>query len=126
MARFLSPEWFKDVDAASALPLAGADALIIKQVVIGGPDGDVGYLVLVRNGEARITPGDDEDPTPDLTITTNWDTAVAIAQGTLSAERALMDGRLRVAGDLRRLAARASGLAGLDPVPPEVRASTTF
>jgi SCP-2 sterol transfer family len=126
MARFLSPEWFKEVDAASPPSPAGGDGLVIKQVVTGGPDGDVSYLVVVHDTEARISWQGIEAITPDVTITAGWDTAAAIAQGVLSAERALMDGRLRVAGDLARLASRAGGLAGLDPLPTEVRTATTF
>jgi putative sterol carrier protein len=127
VARFLSSEWFEEVEIASAEShRGGTHALIIKQVVTGGPGGDVSYLVLVDNGHAQVTRTDKPDLRPNLTITTAWETAVAIARGSLSAERALMDGRLRVAGDLSRLAAHGGVLAGLDPIPAEVRASTTF
>jgi hypothetical protein len=127
MARFLSPEWFEEVETASAQSSrSGSNTLIIRQVVTGGPAGDVSYLVLVDDGHAQVTRTDKGDLHPDLTITTAWETAVGIAQGSLSAERALMDGRLRVAGDLSRLAAHRGRLAGLDPIPAEVRASTTF
>lgn len=127
MARFLSPEWFREIETAAPLrPPAGGDRLTIKQVVRGGPEGDVTYVVVVQGGQARIEEGRDAGPSPDLTITTDWDTAAAIAQGALSAERALMDGRMRFAGNLDRLAARAAGLAGLDPVPTRVRETTTY
>src|ERR1700677_1056754 len=63
---------------------------------------------------------------PDLTITCDWATATAMAQGHLSAQTALMDGRLRVRGNLARLAGCAADLVGLDPVPAEVRHQTTY
>jgi hypothetical protein len=63
---------------------------------------------------------------PDLTITCDWATATGLAQGTLSAQAALMAGRLRVRGDLAGLAGRAADLAGLDPVPASVRRQTTY
>ena len=56
-------------------------------------------------------------PAPDLTITCDWATAAELAQGKLSAQAALMAGRLRVRGNLARLAGRAADLVGLDPVP---------
>jgi hypothetical protein len=49
-----------------------------------------------------------------------------MAQGLLSAQAALLEGRLRVKGDLARLSGRAADLAGLDPVPDAVRRQTTY
>jgi SCP-2 sterol transfer family protein len=65
-------------------------------------------------------PGD--APPADLRITTDWETAVAVARGELSTQRALMQGRLRVSGSPDRLGAAAR----TDPVPAGVRQSTTF
>ena len=135
MARFLSPAWFEEVERhapgrppASDLP-AGAPSdgpLVLRQVVRGTPDGEVSYHVIVEPGSARIVgPGAQTGP-PDLTITTDWDTAAAIAQGKLAAQVALIEGRLRVKGNLAAVAENAGGLPGLDPVPPAVRDHTTY
>lgn len=131
MTRFLSTAWFEEVASATAGTDQGGDRtggerLVIRQVVRGTPDGDVGYHVIVASGDARIIgPGGEAGPA-DLTITCDWDTATAIAQGKLAAQTALVEGRLRVKGDLAVVAAHAGGLGGLDPVPPAVRDRTTY
>jgi hypothetical protein len=140
MLRFLSAEWFAEVARhpapAPAQLAAGtaaeAEALVLEQVVRDTPDGEVRYRVVVRDGAARLQPppaapvGNGAGPAPDLTIACDWPTAVAMAQGHLSTQAALMEGRLRVRGNLARLAGRAGGLVGLDPVPDEVRRQTTY
>jgi hypothetical protein len=129
VARFLSSEWFDELAAGSAPlpPETDAGSLVIEQVVEGTPDGDVRYRVIVRAGQARVERGQGGGaPAVDLTITADWVTACAIAQGTLSTQRALMEGRLRVRGSTSRLSGHESDLVGLDPVPPEVRDRTTY
>jgi hypothetical protein len=62
----------------------------------------------------------------DLTFTSDYATAAAIAAGRLSTRAALAEGRLRVGGDVGILSSRASDVAGLDPVPAGLRAETEF
>lgn len=132
MARFLSSEWFDEVARQNPeRPGASAggvsqDRLVLRQVVLETPDGDVRYHVVVESGEARISPPGADPGPADLTITTNWKTAVAIAQGKLPAQAALVEGRMRVKGNVAAIGSAAGGLAGLDPVPAQVRAGTTY
>ena len=126
MAGFLSPEWFAEVAAATDGEAPPAGALVLEQVVDGTPYGQVRYLVLVGAGKAFVRPAGDGDLAADLTITCDWETASAIAKGELSAQRALMQGRLRIRGGAAALAGRAADLAGTDPVPAEVRKNTNF
>jgi hypothetical protein len=126
MARFLSDEWFEEVrrlqSPAGRAP-AGT-ALVVEQVVPDTPAGEVRYRVVIGEGAARIEPtGNGQEP--DLTITCDWSTAAAMAQGRLATQTALMEGRLRIRGNVGRLAG-GHVLAGLDPVPAEVRAHTTY
>src|SRR5262249_32858572 len=104
--------------------------LVLEQVVHGTPDGEVRYRVVARDRTAHIEPvaatRNGPSAAPDLTISCDWATAVAMAQGRLSAQGALMAGRLRVHGNLARLSGWAADLTGLDPVPPEVRRRTTY
>jgi putative sterol carrier protein len=98
-------------------------------VVTDTPDGDIGYLVRIESGRVRVERPSDVGGTTadaDVTITCDWPTAAAIAQGILSTQKALMQGRLRVQGDVARLVGRTAQLAGLDAVPGRVRESTTF
>jgi hypothetical protein len=131
VARFLSPEWFSEVEAESAPEPSAPDddpegTLVLEQVVTGTPYGEVRYRVAAGGGRARIEPSGHGERAADLTITCDWPTASSIAQGTLSTQTALTEGRLRVRGSLVRLARGAGGLSGLDPVPAEVRKTTTF
>ncbi len=126
MARYLSPEWFAEV-AAGAEAAAGPALAVLEQVVEGTPEGRVTYRVEVADGQARIVwPVPGEGPGPDLRLTSDWPTAMAIAQGRLSTQKALMEGRLRVGGSPGRLADLSARLQGLDPVPEAVRRETTF
>ena len=61
-----------------------------------------------------------------MSFTQDRATAVAIAQGSLSAQVAFMDGRLRLGGDLRSVLARAGDLAALDDAFAATRASTEW
>ena len=131
MPRFLSPEWFEEV--ASHTPAHGPDRnspaddrLVLRQVVRGTPDGEVCYHVIVEGGSARVLPPGSDPGPPDLTITSDWETASGIAQGTLATQAALIDGRLRVSGNLAAVARHSSGLAGLDPVPVGLRDRTSY
>lgn len=126
MAPYLSAEWFAEVSAGEQAP-GGPTVAVLEQVVEGTPEGQVTYRVELAEGGARIVwPVPEGAPGPDLRLTADWPTAVAIAQGQLSAQRALMQGRLRVSGDPGRLAELNSELQGLDPVPETVRRATTY
>jgi len=147
VARFLSQAWFDEVensdtgDHGADGPGRAAypeDHLVLEQIVTGTPDGEIRYLVLVAGGRARVKRGrvlagqdggedtGGEGAGAQLTITCDWPTASAIAQGRLSTQRALMQGRLRVRGSPAPLLGRNIQLARLDPIPPEVRKNTTY
>jgi SCP-2 sterol transfer family len=130
MARFLSPEWFDQVRYATPPNEPPGDdsplvPLVVEQVVTGTPDGEVRYVIVADRQSPRIETGPPEAE-PDVTITVDWPTACAVAQGALSTQQALMEGRLRVRGNLTRLGGRVAELNGLDPIPPDVRRTTTF
>lgn len=128
--RFLSPAWFVAVQEALstskdvAVATSGA-SLRLLQVVTGGPDGDVAYLLIVEDGSVRITPGP-PDVTAQVTLAATWDTAVAIATGALAPHDAFTTGRLLVRGDIEVLRAQAPALADLDSAFDQVRSGTAY
>ena len=125
MARYLSAEWF--AAASSAEPLPDPVDLVLEEVVRDTPDGTVLYRVEIAGARARIVwPVPTDAPSPELRISTDWNTAVAVARGDLSTQRALMEGRLRMSGNPGRLGEAAATLAGVDPLSSQVRASTTY
>jgi hypothetical protein len=133
VARYLSDEWLAEVERA--LRHAGGrdgdrrdedpgSELVVAHRVTGGPGGDRSYHVAVGRSGARVAPG-----APDgrhVTFTQDYETAAAIARGTLSAQAAFMAGRLRVGGDLSVLVEHHRALADLDDVLAGVRATTTY
>lgn len=129
MARYLSPEWFAEINATAA---AGdvSDAvseglrLVIQQLVTDGPEGDVRYAVRIEDGTVAVVPG--EAPDADVTVTEDHATATAVARGDLAAPVAFMTGRIRVTGDTRALLAAQPALHRLDAVFAEVRERTSF
>ena len=129
MARYLSNEWFDEVNRAAAgsdklrTDTAGVD-LTIQQVVTDSPDGEIRYAVKVTRGAVQVVPGN--DPEADVTITEDWETATAVAGGTLSAPAAFMIGKIRVAGNVASLLDAQGCLVGLDDVFADLRERTTF
>jgi putative sterol carrier protein len=129
VARYLSDEWFDEVNRAAAgsdqlaVDTAGV-ALTIQQVVTDGPDGDIRYVVRVRDGRVEVAPGDDAGA--DVTITEDWDTARAVATGELRAPAAFMTGRIQVGGNVGVLLDAQGSLLGLDKVFADLRERTTF
>ncbi len=128
MPRFLSPEWMAEASAAAATSpeLAEASAgvhLVVEQVVTGGPDGDVRYVVSLSDGQARFGAGEAD---ADVAFTTDWETAVAVATGASSAQDAFTSGRLSVRGDVTALLRHARAFDGLHAVFAGLRERTTY
>ena len=96
--RYLSPEWLRAADdAVSEIAVDPATAVVIEQRVVGGPDGDVVYRFVARDGRCRLVGGD--DPPADVSITTPWELATLIATGAASAQQAFLHGEIRIGGD---------------------------
>ena len=129
MADFLSDEWIAELAlACRAAPLVGgsdAGRLVIEPVVRGVPArGEVRYRIAFDAGACAVTAADG-DPA-DVRLETDYVTAVALSRGTANAQAALADGRLRVSGDVKRLAAHAAALTRLDDLFAALRASTVY
>lgn len=140
MPAFLSDEWLRDLDrvARTLSPPAWpeGETLVIEQVVSPGPgaaDGggardiraDAGewrWSLVVSGAGVRVERG--EASAPDVTIFTDVATARSLAEGGSNAQGALAAGRLRVRGDLTRLAALHGALLALGDVFAAARAAS--
>jgi len=122
LARFLTDAWLDDLDALARAATFPTDLrLIIQQVIPDGPDGhEVAYVVEARDGSLSVRRGRADQP--DVTFALDHATALAIHRGELSAQRAFMEGRLRLGGDLRAVIDRAGALAAIDDVFAAARA----
>ena len=119
MAKFLSQEWADDVLGA----LNGSDdvrgaikgvQLCIQQVVTGAPEGETTYWTKFADGKVSGAIGDAGDA--DVTITQDYDTAVAMNKGELNAQAAFMQGKLKVTGNMGKLLQNQGAMQALGPV----------
>ncbi len=135
--RYLSPEWMDAArealaDDALTAALSGV-TLTVEQVVADAPgDGPdaagatraAGWHILIDDGRVTLAIGPAAQP--DLRFTTSYETAAQIASGVLSAQRAFVEGRLRVGGDLSLLITHQRAVAAVDDALAAVRARTTY
>jgi putative sterol carrier protein len=96
--------------------------LTVEQVVIGGPRGTTCWHITIDDGKVGLADGPAMEP--DLRFTTDYATAAKIAAGELGAQRAFVEGRLRVGGDLGALIRHQKALSTIDDALAAVRART--
>ncbi|MGO9872637.1 MAG: SCP2 sterol-binding domain-containing protein [Acidimicrobiia bacterium] len=131
MLQFLSDEWIAALaDACRGANVArggGAERLVVEPAVHDVPDrGEVRYRVLFDETSCTVERPCLDAPTADVRLETDYVTAVALARGETNAQAALADGRLRISGDVTRLAAHASVLSRLADLFVAVRTTTTY
>ena len=127
MVRYLTPEWFEEVNAAARRsPLAGASGarLTVQQVVTDGPEGDVRYWVRLEDGMVQTGLGD--APDADATVRQSYETAVALLTGELSVQSAFMSGRIHLSGDMAALMDHQEVLRGADAAFADVHRHTSY
>jgi len=98
-----------------------AGELRLEQVstVVGGR----GALVVVLDGEGgRVS----ADARGDVTFVCDHATAAGLARGDVNAQRALTSGRLKIRGEVDRLAGASAALTGLSDILAALRADTEF
>ncbi len=108
-------------DASLARATAGV-SLTVEHVVIDGPRGPIRWHVTIDDGRVGLIEG--PAVAPDLRFTTDYATAAQIAGGALGAQRAFVEGRLRLGGDLGVLIRHHKALSTIDDVLAGVRART--
>jgi predicted lipid carrier protein YhbT len=131
VAEFLSGSWLDAFDRAlTSHPVQALTDLapfVIEQVVVGVPDrGEVRYRIVAERGGLHVVEAARDQSAPDVRFTTDYRTAVALAQGRTNAQSALALGRLRLGGDISLLGQHAELFAALEDRGAELRASTTY
>lgn len=136
MARFLSREWLKALaevltDHPALADVSPGTKLRILQRVLGGPEGDLAYVVELTRGSATVTPmaegEDDASPTGDfVSVTAAYDVAAAISQGTLAPAAAFGAGRLRLGGDMSLLLRNTELIGALADAAAELSPKTSY
>ncbi len=113
MAEFLSDAWFAELADAAATATTPDDlSLVIEQAVHGSSSG-VWHLVISGGSISVIR---DHHAAPDIRLLSDHETAEGIRGGTLSAQRAFLEGRLQIGGDIQALIAHRETLGALAPL----------
>ncbi len=128
MARYLSAEWFDELNAAAQQQDPQSPArlarLSLQQVVTDSPDGEVRYWVRLDQG--RVTAGLGEAESADAVISQSYDTAVGVVRGDVRVQTALMSGEIRLTGDIATLVEHQDALRGLDAAFSDLRDRTSY
>ena len=117
MARFLSAEWFEQVNDQLNLmapPVPGDVDVVIEQHVLDGPEGETTYQVRVAGG--RVTVGAPAGKA-DVVLVVDYATAADLASGRLTAHDAFLGGRIRLRGGVAH-PEQAAALAALAVFAP--------
>jgi hypothetical protein len=125
---FLSDDWVLAIDEAlDAVTAAGFEPPItIEYHVGGGPEGDRTHqITLGPTGVGARRPSGSGGQAPTVTLSLDWELALAINQGEVSAQEAFLDGRIRLGGDPSSLLIHQEQLTAIDDVVASVRVRTT-
>lgn len=128
MPRFLTPEWAAAAeDAVRALSLPGSGAVTLAHLVHGGPEGDVTWVVQVRDGKASVALRAGLDAgDADVVLVEDYATACALARGEMTVEQAVAAGRLKLRMGAQALVAHAAALRAVGEALAAVRTVTSF
>jgi putative sterol carrier protein len=74
----------------------------MQQVVTGGPDGDIKYYWVIKDG-TLLESCLGELPDPEFTMTMSLADSVSVQKGDLDANSAFMQGRMKVSGNMAKL-----------------------
>jgi len=125
---FLSPAWIAELDSAlrKLVPTetASEGTLVIEQRVTRPGAEPHTHHVVASSGGFCVVGGPAH--APDLVLTTDLQTAVAIQRGAVNAQLALAAGHLRLGGDLDCLRVNAELFTKLDDVFTTLRDRTTY
>ena len=121
--RYLSDAWIEATAAALTAATPLESPLTVGYIVSGGPDGERSYSMVYGPSAATCLTG---VVGANVVFVTDWDTAVSIAAGKVSAQRAFLDGHLRLDGDAVALLDSQVAIAAFEPHLAGVRASTTY
>lgn len=108
MAEFASPEWLENLSKAASAVRSDPELRLTIEQRITGPEPTAWHFSFV-DGRIEVSAGPADEAT--ISLSTSRATAVAIHGGRLSAQRAFLDGDLRIGGDLNGLIVHRAALA---------------
>lgn len=106
MAAFLSSDHMSEATAAlnADAGFTGAMANVdfgLQFNVSVAPEGDVPYYLQIGDGAATMALGELEGA--DASVSSDYDTAIAISKGELNVQMAFMTGKIKVGGNMAKI-----------------------
>ena len=99
----LTQAWLDaQVEATAGLPERPGASARIEYRVSGGPDGEVVFHTVLTDGRI-VENALGEDPDADFTVLVPHAEHLAVVEGTLDANVAFMQGRIKVTGDIGKM-----------------------
>ena len=120
MVRYLSDEWIDKANEAVGGIEPSAEPFAMTYTVTDGPDGERAYTLDL--GVPSITLG----ASAPVGLRMSWAIAKAIALGEMSAQRAFLDGNMRIEGDAQALVGNTDAMTAVDVALAPLRATTTY
>lgn len=114
----------REVEAA-APPLDPGVNFILRQVVLGAPGGDVDCLVRISAGRLTMVVAPEGSPSA-VTVRLPYEVGVALARGLTNVHDAILDGAIKVRGDLERLQQATATLGAVAEAMGAVRDRTSY
>jgi putative sterol carrier protein len=103
--QFLSEDYMREASerltASTGFSKAITNVGLGLQFTVTRDDGDISYYLSVADGSATMARG--ELAGADATITSNYETAVALSKGEMNTQMAFMTGKIKVAGNMATL-----------------------
>jgi hypothetical protein len=108
VAEFATPEWIESLSATAAAVRTDPDLRLTVEQRITGPQPTAWHFSFA-DGRLEVGTGTIDDAT--ISLSSPHAIAAAIHAGELSAQRAFLDGDLRIGGDLNGLIVHRAALA---------------
>lgn len=131
MAKYLSPEWFTEMQEAAstwvrAQEVGNGRQVRIAQHITGTPYGDVNYVLDIGEKLGIELSGGSGEVQADTTFAGDYENAAAMHRGERDTHQALFDGQLRVSGNINMLLENDALVRSVAPVFDKVRQDTTY
>jgi len=99
--KFLTKEWLDALTATLEAHQGFKSAIGNTELTLQFDIPEGSYLVTIGGGSVKLVPGG--GAAPDVTITNNYETAVAISKGEVNTQMAFMTGKIKVSGNMAKL-----------------------
>lgn len=119
--KYLSEEWLAAANEAVSRLAPAANDVGVGYIVTNAPGGDVAYTLVLGPTTVAVVIG---TGSAGVTLTLDWVLAERIFKGEASAQRAFLDGAIRVGGDVQVLVGNNDAMAAVDAELAHLRSQT--